>query len=214
MKGLATAGPAFALWAILASDGCSRDEPPTPAVVSTPMPPASTAAPSPSPQLAIEGLPRSVGSVSLRMARGEVEGHLGTLTCHDNTEGFRVCHPEDPKRAESGLEIFLYHDQVVSLAYEVPPPNEVGSYLETFTARYGKPALNGLTEHDRSGRLHEVYGWRDTQSLYSVRFIWQESPTRHLSGAAITLWDREAYAAWEKDSGRARSGPTPPADVT
>jgi hypothetical protein len=206
----ATAVQTAIILASLGFSGCAGDQPAARSVsITTPALAFDAATPAATTPGALEALPRAVGTVALKMTRHEVESQLGSLACHHNAEGFQVCRAADPKRGEPGLEVFLYRSQVISLAHEVPSPKEVWSYIETLTARYGKPVLNGMTERDRSGRLHEVYGWRDRHSLYSVRFVWQEAPTRNLNGAAITLWDREAYGAWEKDSAR-RSTELPP----
>jgi len=159
---------------------------------------------------ATEALPRTVGAVGLRMSRTAVEGALGPLTCHDSPDGFEVCRATDPNRGESTLELFFVHGEVVSLAYEIPAPADVLSHLESLTKRHGKPSLSGLTERDRDGRLHETYGWKDDKSLYSIRFVWHEEPSkpRRLGGTVVTLWDREAYGAWERSRVR-----TPPAST-
>jgi hypothetical protein len=218
MKIRASLRPVAALSMLLAGSGCNQDRQATSTNASVPMvaereaPPVTAAAPG-----KFQALPRAVGEVALGMARSEVESNVGRLSCHENAEGFDVCRPTDPARGERGLEVFLYHDKVISLAREIPPPEDVWSHLEELNGRYGKPSLNGLTERDRSGRLHEVYGWRDGSSLYSVRFIWQESVTqpRRLIGTAVTLWDRQAYAAWEKDAERRSTGHSAlPADLT
>lgn len=195
--------PAIALWVAVAGGGCTGEEQATPPNVSPPAvaepelvpAPGSNAGKSPA-------LPRAVGEVALRMKRSEVLDRIGDLSCYESIQGFEVCRPVDRTRGERGLEVFLYRDEVISLAYEVRAPKEVWTYLEELNGRYGKPSLNGLTERDRNGRLHELYGWRDGSSLYSVRFIWQESANqaRRLIGTSITLWDRQGYAAWERET--------------
>jgi hypothetical protein len=143
------------------------------------------------------------------MSRSEVEAKLGTLTCHDNPAGFVVCSGNKaPKGEAMSIEVYLHHDHVVSISYEIPPPADAFSYLEAATRRYGKPALNGHTEVDKDERLHEIYGWKDEESLYSIRFVWSEDAggRRNLAATIITLWDRKSYDQWEQDPERPRGG--------
>jgi hypothetical protein len=98
---------------------------------------------------------------------------------------------------------------VVSLAYESDIGANVWDFLSGLIKRYGPPSLNGVNEKDGQGRTHEIYGWKDEHTLYSVRFIWVgEGSERKLSTTAITLWDRQAYKDWEAESKRQKT-PTP-----
>jgi hypothetical protein len=206
-------GGGSAAWGValslaLQAAACHDAEPPP-----APTPTAAAvaaAAPTAAPTAVREALPRAVGAVTLRMARAQVEQHVGALACRNHPDGFEVCTVKDSARAAPELEVFFHHREVISLAYTTPAAEEVWTQLEALTKRYGTPSLKGLTERDRSGRLHEIYGWRDPQSLYSVRFIWQDDPAqpRRLLATGVTLWDREAYAAWEAERARA-SAATP-----
>ncbi len=150
-----------------------------------------------------EALPRSVMGVSLEMSRADAEGTLGPLTCHENKAGFQVCsgapqQPDDVRR----LELYLHHEHVISVSYESPAPKNAGDALNGLIDRYGQPSLSGHRERDRSGQLHEIYGWKDDQSLCSVRFIWKdtEGGNSELVGTATALWDRNGYQQWEAES--------------
>ena len=200
-----TTGLVVLLFVALAD--CTREEAPVVPATPTQVPLAAVPALATAPPR--EGLPRVVGAVKLGMGRPDVEGQLGGLDCHPTPDGLDVCRPKDAARGEGGLEVYFYHDAVISLAYEIPLPRDVFGHLEALSQRYGNPSLKGLTERDRTGRLHEVYGWRDTDSLYSIRFVYEESETqpRRLAGATVTLWDRAAYAAWEKDTERRNAAP-------
>jgi hypothetical protein len=186
---------------------CERSE--TPAH----QPPAAGQAAAPaSPTVVHDALPRSVAGVTLGMSLSEVEGKLGVLTCHDNPGGFRVCATgAEPIDDVSHLELYLHHDQVISLSYEGQRPTNVWDYLDRLKERYGRPALTGIRERDKTGRLHELYGWKDDTSLYSVRLIWHdaESGARDLAGLSISLWDRKAYQQWEAEV-QQHKAPTPP----
>jgi hypothetical protein len=139
-----------------------------------------------------------VDTVALSMSRAAVEAQVGALDCHDTTDGVHVCRPRQVAAGSKPLDIFFFHNVVVSIAHEIPPPAEVWSHLERLIHQYGAPSLNGMTQRDGGGRLHEIYGWRDTRSLYSVRFVWEEMPQRRVVGAVLTLWDRAAYSEWEQ----------------
>jgi hypothetical protein len=148
-------------------------------------------------------LPRTVDTLALSMSRAKVVSQIGELSCHVTDDGVEVCKPKDAARGRAELEVFFFRDAVVSLAYEVPPPPEVLSHLEALIHEYGKPSLNGMTQRDVRNRLHEIYGWRDTQTIYSTRFVWTESPPpRHVVTTVVTIWDRAAYAAWEDEKAR------------
>jgi len=162
--------------------------------------PALPEAPSPLPTpQETEPLPRALDDIALGMPRPAVEQHLGALTCHTNADGLDVCQAA---AGEAGkLNIFFHRGAVVSLARDVPGTGDAWSQLESLMSQYGNPALNGLRERDRDGRLHEVYGWKDRETLYSVRFVWKEDADagRRLVGTTVTLWDRKGYADWESD---------------
>jgi hypothetical protein len=161
-----------------------------------------------------EPLPRQAAEVALGMPHAEVERILGPLECNPRPAGYMVCAGAKSTNDQMrDLEIFLYHDEVLSLSYTAPVPDDAWTYLESFVTTYGEPSLKGLAQRDSKGRLHEIYGWKDDATIYSVRFIWvEETPNpRQLSGVAITLWDRAAYFEWEKDPARLQ---TPPAEPT
>jgi hypothetical protein len=201
-----TAGPGLwvlglGLLTLLA--GCDSTESVVPGSAPPPQVAVATAVPTVVPTQVVASLPRSVDSLALSMSRAAVEAQLGALDCHDSDDGVHVCRPQDAARARKELEVYFFRDTVVSIAYEIPPPAEVWAHLETLTQQYGKPSLNGMTQRDVRNRLHEIYGWRDTQTIYSTRFVWAESPPpRHVVGTVITLWDRAAYSAWEDDKAR------------
>jgi hypothetical protein len=155
------------------------------------------------PTKATAALPRAVDTLTLSMARADVVAQLGEITCHDSDDGVEVCRPKDVARGRAELEVFFFRDTVVSIAYESPPPPEVWSHLEALIVQYGKPSLNGMTQRDVRNRLHEIYGWRDRETIYSTRFVWAESPSpRHVVTTVVTIWDRAAYAAWEDEKAR------------
>jgi hypothetical protein len=219
-------GPFFcavaAVLAVYLLTGCGGNEeragpPPPPhaqffAQPPTLAPAAPTAALTP---VAREALPRKVADVALGMRHAEVEHVLGQLECSQRPAGYEVCASnKDTGQAVSSLEVFFYHGLVLSLSYAAPAPRDTWSYLESFLAAYGEPSIKGLGQQDSQGRLHEIYGWKDDATIYSVRFIWvEEAPNpRQLTSVAITLWDRAAYFDWEKDPARSRTapiGPTP-----
>jgi len=149
-------------------------------------------------------LPRALDDIALGMPRAAVEKQLGTLTCHRNEDGLDVCTAGGGVNGGQKLEVFFHRGTVVSLAHEVPTTGDVWSQLEPLLTRYGNPSLNGLREHDRDGRLHEVYGWKDRETLYSIRFVWKEDADqgRQLVATTVTLWDRKGYADWENDPAR------------
>lgn len=169
----------------------------------------ATAVPTVIPTKVVAALPRAVDTVTLSMPRGAVEQQIGALECHNSDDGVEVCRPKDASRGRSELEVFFYRDAVVSIAYEIPPPPELWSHLEALNNQYGKPSLNGMTQRDVRNRLHEIYGWRDAQTIYSTRFVWAEAPPpRHVVTTVITIWDRAAYAAWEDEKARKPAGMT------
>jgi hypothetical protein len=210
-------GGVTALFAFCLLTGCGgneerADSPPSPNAQIFAQPP--TLAPAvPTPALtpvAHEPLPRQVAEVALGMPHAEVEHILGQLECNPRPAGYTVCTGGKGTGDQvSNLEIFLYHDHVLSLSYGAPVPGDAWTYLESFVTTYGEPSLKGLTEHDSNGRLHEIYGWKDDTTIYSVRLIWvEEAPNpRQFAGVAITLWDRAAYLDWEKDPARLEAPP-------
>ena len=193
--------------ALLLCAACHRSEPPA-----SPAPadePAAAPTPTAGPR---EALPRAVGGVTLGMSTADAGAQLGKLTCHENAQGFRVCTGTKDQGADiTHLEVYLNHDHVISLAYETTPTN-AWDFLDRLIARYGSPSLSGRHERDKTGRLHEIYGWKDDDSLYSVRLIWRETETggRDLVGTAIALWDRKGYQEWEAEAKqRMTTTPTP-----
>ena len=171
----------------------SASEPPAPALS-----PAAAATP-----VTHDALPRSVAGITLGMSRAAAEGKVGHLTCHPGKSGCEVC---DPEREQGGeirhLQLYLHHDQVISVSYEGAAPANVWDTLSQLIDRYGTPALSGVRERDQTGRLHEIYGWKDDQSFYSVRFMWKDAPAedRELLGTATALWDRKGYLLWESET--------------
>jgi hypothetical protein len=158
-----------------------------------------------------EALPRSVAGITLGMSATEAEDKLGKLICHANRAGYQVCAGTNQPTGEfRNLQLYLVHDRVVSVSYESPAPTSMWDALNALIDRYGRPSLSGLRERDTSGRLHEIYGWKDDNSLYSVRFMWREAESAEpeLVGTAIALWDRKGYQQWEAEA-KQRDQPTP-----
>ncbi|MBI1817750.1 MAG: hypothetical protein HYR72_22460 [Deltaproteobacteria bacterium] len=194
---------------------CESSPPPEQAALA-PVAPAAPAQPSaqePAPPAAAvpqEPLPRVVAGLALGASLSDVQAKLGALDCHDNPEGFRVCSPaQAPADTPAKLEVYFVHDRVVSLAYESDVGANVWTFLNDHLARYGRPSLNGDNQTDKAGRTHEIYGWKDEHSIYSVRFVWQgEGAERRLTTTAIALWDRDAFQAWEAEK-KAPPVPTP-----
>ncbi|MBI4516997.1 MAG: hypothetical protein HY699_14405 [Deltaproteobacteria bacterium] len=201
-------------WMLLAAlvAACEQSPPPAPTTAVAPAPaqsPPPAAAPAP-PQPAPEALPREVAGIVLGAGLAEVRTKLGALACRDNPQGFSVCTPKTPPaEAPNKLEVYLFHERVVSLAYDREVGANVWDFLNDLNTRYGPPSLNGQRETDKQGRTHEIYGWKDQQSIHSVRFVWQgEEATRQLSTTTITLWDRQGYHDWESER-QAGKPPTP-----
>jgi len=163
--------------------------------------------------MALEPLPRDIAGVSLGITFAEAGAKLGKLDCHDNPQGFRVCTPAAaPAGTPSKLEIYVVHDRVVSLAYERDIGPNVWDFLNGLLTRYGSPSLSGANERDKQGRTHEIYGWKDEKSIYSVRFIWLgDEGSRQLSTTAIALWDREVFQQWEDEQKHEQAKPPEPA---
>jgi hypothetical protein len=137
------------------------------------------------------------------MSRSAAEATLGQLTCHPNKEGYEVCRGAQEQIGDiRHLEVYLYRDCVISASYEGLAPPNVWDALNNLIARYGKPTLSGARERDSSGRLHEIYGWKDDRSLYSVRFMWRntEAGNPELAGTVTALWDRKGYNQWEGET--------------
>lgn len=199
--GLAAGAILCAMW------GCSDSTPQNEErAANVPQGPASASA-SPVPHVA---LPRTVVGLTLGMMRLDAETKLGPLNCHENKAGYQVCSGTTEQIDDARhIEVYLNHDQVISLSYEGPPPANAFDALNELIDRYGRPALSGMRERDTTGRLHEIYGWKDDQSLYSVRFIWREteSQDRELVGTVVALWDRKGYQLWESET-QQRSAPT------
>ena len=175
-------------------------------------PPAHEAAPPPERVAADEppdsaaphqSLPRAVLGVSLGMLRAEAEQKLGALTCHANHGGYQVCKRTPAREGEGGhLELYIHHDRVISVSYEGTAPADVSKLIDGLTARFGEPSLSGMRERDTSGRMHEIYGWKDEHSLYSVRLVWRnsDSDAPQLVGTVTALWDRIGYQQWETEN--------------
>ncbi len=192
---------------LLASPGCSGDEPNVPQAAS------DGQAGTPLAAVRHESLPRAIVGVSLGMSLADAEARLGKLSCHDAASGCRVCTGAREQIDEvAHLQLYIHHDRVISLSYDGVTPSSARTWLDSLIERYGHPSLSGVRERDTSGRLHEVYGWKDEQSLYSVRLIWQDNEPGipALVGTAIAMWDRKGYQQWEADTHRGNL-PTPPA---
>ncbi len=189
---------------------CESSPPPEQAALSAaPATPAEEPAPPPA-AVPHEPLPRVVAGLALGASLSDAQAKLGMLNCHDNPEGFRVCSPaKAPADTPAKLEVYFVHDRVVSLAYESDIGANVWNFLNDHVTRYGRPSLNGTNQTDKLGRTHEIYGWKDDHSIYSVRFVWQgEGAERRLATTAIALWDRDAFQAWEAEK-KAPLTPTP-----
>ena len=196
-------GAGFGIGSLLLLPACDSKDSVVPTGQSAQQLVVATAVPTVAPTQVIAALPRTVDTLALSMSRSAVEAQIGALECHDSDDGVEVCRPKDTSRGRSELELFFYREAVVSIAYEIPPPPEVWSHLEALNQEYGKPSLNGMTQRDVRNRLHEIYGWRDPQTIYSTRFVWAESPPpRHVVTTVVTIWDRAAYAAWEDEKAR------------
>lgn len=178
-------------------------------------PPTATAPPktTESSAAAHAALPRRIAGVSLGMNQADVEQRLGSLRCRERGAELHVCET-DHEQIESvrHLEVYIHHNRVISLAYEIDAPADAWSYLDSQIALYGKPSLTNQRSRDQVGHDHEIFGWRDDASLYSVRFVWggEEGGERRLVGTAISLWDRAAYQTWEDEA--EREAKRPPAD--
>jgi len=197
---------------VLACCGCRSSEPPAgdapqgaaaaaPAVLATEIPFAAPRH---------EALPRAVAGVSLGMSRSDAEDRLGHLACHENKAGYLVCNGDNEHLGDARhVEIYVSHDQVISVSYEGLVPTSAGDALNQLIERYGSPSLSGVRQRDTSGRVHEIYGWKDDVSLYSVRFVWRnaESESPELVGIVTAIWDRNGYQQWEAET-RQREGPS------
>lgn len=154
-------------------------------------------------------LPRTLGGVALGTARSDLEFRWGGLACHPGARELDVCRLSrggDP-------EIYLFRDRVVSLAQQLPVPTEPLKLLDSFVRRHGVPTLKGHTERDRMGRLHEIFGWKDAETLEALRFVWAPEPPegggRRLQSVILTVWDRAAYTRWEREQTPPCPAPSP-----
>jgi len=182
--------------------GCDSGDRPAQQTASEQPAPALPQAPPPTP-VTHDALPRSVAGITLGMTRAAAEGTLGHFTCHPGKTGCEVCDPDKERGGDiHHLQLYLHHDQVISVSYEGPAPANVWDTLNQLIDRYGNPALSGVRERDQTGRLHEIYGWKDDQSFYSVRFMWKDAADegRELLGTATALWDRKGYLLWESEA--------------
>ena len=145
-------------------------------------------------------LPQQVGGIALAAERAAVEARLGPLRCRSSRAGFLVCTVENAdKKPAPQLELFVYEDHIVSMSYAEKRPDNAWQLLDSMIQKYGPPALTGLRERDQQGRTHEVFGWKDEKTIYSLRFVSDESS--RLSAAISTLWDRDKYRHWESAVG-------------
>lgn len=197
--------------------GCHKGEPvPEDSTADERLVPEASAPAAPAPETAVrrEALPRAVVGVTLGMRRTEAEAKVGQLACHENKAGFQVCTgAKPPAPGVSDLELYVVDDRVISVTYEERAPTSMGDALNKLIDRYGRPTLSGVRERDTTGRLHEIYGWKDEQSLYSVRFVWRdtEAGTPELVRTVTALWDRQGYQQWEAEA-RRRVTPPPGAE--
>jgi hypothetical protein len=194
-------------WACHSAESPVPEEqrPAEPAAAASPVPPTPAAA------ARHEALPRSVVGVVLGMRFSEAQKQIGELKCHTNEGGFQVCDAVAEQIGEAHhLEIYVYHDRVISVAYEGPAPSSALDAVDKLIDRYGKPSLSGIRQRDTTGRLHEIYGWKDDESLYSIRFMWKDTEAQkpELLGTAVALWDRKGYQQWEAES--KQQGPPKP----
>lgn len=191
--------------------GCRGEEAARPAVsTSTTSPAPSTAAPVLPTEPEREPLQKALGALALGMTAADAEAKLGPLTCRDTKELYRICSPASAVAPDvTAVEFYLFHDRVIAITYERPEVRSAWEFLDHCIERYGRPSLSGVNERDRTGRLHEIYGWKDDTSLYSVRFVWVDAPTgaRELSTTVIALWDRKAYEEWEAERQPQRPAP-------
>ncbi len=168
----------------------------------------------PAPSTHGAALPRAVAGVTLGMSATDAESAVGKLACHENRAGFQVCTGSTPASGDvHNLQLYVVHGHVVSVSYESAAPANVWDTLNALIDRYGRPSLSGLRERDTNGRVHEIYGWKDDDSLYSVRFMWREAESAdpELVATATALWDRKGYQEWEAEM-KQRRQPTPNAD--
>lgn len=150
-----------------------------------------------------EALPRAVAGVALGMTVSQAQEKIGEMKCHTNEGRFQVCDAVADQIGDvHKLEIYLHHDHVISVSYESAAPSTPWEALNGLIERYGRPSLSGRRERDKTGRLHEIYGWKDDASLYSVRFMWKDAEAEkpELVGTAVALWDRKGYQQWEAES--------------
>lgn len=155
-------------------------------------------------------LPRSVAGVRLGMTVSQAEAKLGALSCRNSKAGYRLCKGGRPSAPDvRNLELYVVHDHVISVSYDRPVPSSAWDVLSTLIDRYGRPSLSGVREHDKQGRLHEIYGWKDARSMYSVRFVWRDPESEHpqLEAVATALWDRKGYDQWEAEARQRRTVP-------
>jgi hypothetical protein len=193
--------------------GCDNGEQPAQQAASDGAAPPIVAAPTP---VTPASLPRSVAGVTLGMSRSAAEAKLGHLTCHPGKAGCDVCDPDNETGGDiHHLQLYLHRDEVISVSYEEPAPANPSDLLNHLIERYGSPSLSGMRERDKSGRLHEIYGWKDDQSLYSVRFMWRDAPgeSRELLATTIALWDRKGYQVWESETQKHEEPPPKSADA-
>jgi hypothetical protein len=181
----------------------SRDEARRPPGVTEP----GAAAP-----VAQEPLPRNVAGVALGMSVEQARSIVGELTCRETKAGFQACIPtEDPPGNARNIELYLNQGRVISVSYERGEGGNAWDLLDDLVKRYGRPTLNGTRERDKMGRMHEIYGWKDDTTLYSVRFVWDETPAggRALTKTVVALWERKGYQEWEQQHPPPSPAPAP-----
>jgi len=191
---------------------CRREEPASPAASSSQMAPGTPAPAAPLAPTAPghEPLQTALGALTLGMTTANAEAKVGPLRCRQSKELYRICSPGSAVAADaSQVELYLFHDHVIAITFERPDVRSAWEFLDRCIERYGRPTLSGVNERDRSARLHEIYGWKDETTLYSVRFVWVDAPTgaRELVTTVIALWDREAYQEWEAERQPQRPAP-------
>ncbi len=195
---------------LLCCGACQNTEPAS-EQASAPGASVESSGPMPSPTVHGAALPRAVAGITLGMSATDAESTVGKLACHENRAGFEVCNGSTPAAGDvHNLQLYVVHGRVVSVSYESAAPANVWDTLNALIDRYGRPSLSGLRERDTNGRVHEIYGWKDEESLYSVRFMWREAENAdpELVGTATALWDRKGYQEWEAEM-KQRHQPTP-----
>ena len=132
----------------LACASCDRPAQQTASEQPTAVPPQAAAATA----VTRDALPRSVAGITLGMTRAAAEGKLGHLTCHAGKAGCEVCDPDKEQGSDiHHLQLYLHHDQVISVSYEGAAPANVWDTLNQLIDRAPELLLRraGRTEQRR-----------------------------------------------------------------